>query len=377
MRTVTRLAEYRITRFHFPRDRTIGDSQVQIDEVDVAALELIDEAGRTGLGFAQSLLTALPEISEIERVFAQEAWPKLLGQNPAALALAVKRARGGNVRNMSLPFEQGIQDAVWDLFAKQLNLPLWRMLGAERQSVPVYASGLDFHLSDSDFQELFGKAAEQGFRAFKIKVGHPEVERDLHRLSLLREATGGRGRIMIDANEAWTAQDAIEAIRLFQREGHVIFWAEDPVPRDDIAGLQMLRRLGLTRINAGEYLDLNGKRGILEARACDMLNIHGPVGDAMRAGWLASDSNVEVTEGNTFLEIGINVALALPDVQWMEYSFQNLDHLVEEPFEIADGFIQARDVPGHGLQLSETARRNCQPKLMRTQRAETKRLVNG
>ena len=108
-----------------------------------------------------------------------------------------------------------------------------------------------------------------------------------------------------------------------------------------------------------------------------MLNVHGPIGDAMRAGWLANDSNVEVTVGNTFLEIGINVALALPDVQWMEYSFQNLDHLVEEPFAIVDGFIHAHDVPGHGLQLSETARRNCQPKTVSSKCAETARMVGG
>src|SRR3954452_20277350 len=201
MQTGARLAEYRITRFDFARDRIIGDSQVQIDHVDVAALELIDDAGRVGLGFAQSLLTPLPDVSEIERGFAEEAWPTLVGNDPAALVLAVKRARGGNVRPMGLPFEKGLQDAVWDLLAKQMELPLWRMLGAERRSMPVYASGLDFHLSDHEFEELFGNAAAQGYRAFKIKVGHPEVERDLHRLSLLRQATGGRGRIMIDSNE--------------------------------------------------------------------------------------------------------------------------------------------------------------------------------
>jgi L-alanine-DL-glutamate epimerase-like enolase superfamily enzyme len=262
---------------------------------------------------------------------------------------------------MGLPFEKGLQDAVWDLLGKQMGLPLWRMLGAEGQSVPVYASGLDFHLSDHDFSELFGNAAEQGFCGFKIKVGHPDLERDLHRLSLLRTATSGRGRVMIDANEAWTAQEAVEAIRLFQKEGHEIFWVEDPVARHDFAGLQMLRRLGLTRINAGEYLDLSGKRRLLEAHACDMLNVNGPTGDGMRAGWLADDSNVEITLGNTFLEIGVHLALALPDVRWLEYSFQNFDHLVEQPFEIAEGRIHARDVPGHGLQLSEAARRANQP----------------
>ena len=359
-----RLAEYRLTRFQFPRERPIGDSQIRLDHVYVAALELIDGAGRIGLGFAQSLVTPLPEIDEIQRVFAQEAWPALLGQSPAALALSVKRPRGGNVRPMGLPFEKAVQEAVWDLFAKQMDLPLWRMLGAERQRLSVYASGLDFHLSDHEFEELFGNAAEQGYRGFKIKVGHPDIGRDVHRLSLLRRVTGGRGPVMIDANEAWTAQEAVDAIRLFQKEGHGVYWAEDPVPRDDIDGLQMLRRLGLTRINAGEYLDLSGKRRLLESQACDMLNIHGPIGDGMRVGWLANDYNVEVTLGNTFLEIGVNLALALPGVRWLEYSFQNLDHLVEERFDITDGFIHGRDVPGHGLQLSETARRNSQPKLV-------------
>ena len=377
MKAREKLADYRITRFQFPRKRPVGDSQIRLDEVNVAAIELIDEAGRVGLGFAQSLVTPLPEIDEIMRVFAQEAWPALLEQSPAALALSVKRARGGNVRQMALPFEKAIQDAVWDVLAKQLDLPLWRMLGAERQSVPVYASGLDFHLSDHEFEELFGNAAEEGYRGFKIKVGHPDIGRDVHRLSLLRRATGSRGPVMIDANEAWTAQEAIDAIHIFEKDGHRIYWAEDPVPRDDIGGLQMLRRLGLTRINAGEYLDLSGKRRLLESEACDMLNVHGPIGEGMRVGWLANDCNVEVTLGNTFLETGVNLALALPGVRWLEYSFQNLDHLVEETFEIADGLIHARDIPGHGLQLSEAARRNSQPMLVPAQPLETNRLAHG
>jgi L-alanine-DL-glutamate epimerase-like enolase superfamily enzyme len=376
MRARQTLAEYRITRFQFPRERPIGDSQIRLDEVYVAAVELIDETGRSGLGFAQSLVTPLPDIDEIERVFGQEAWPALIGQSPAALALSVKRPRGGNVRQMGLPFEKGVQDAIWDLFAKQMDLPLWRLLGAERQSLPVYASGLDFHLSDHEFEELFGKAAEQGYRGFKIKVGHPDIGRDLHRLALLRRATDGRGPVMIDANEAWTAQEASNAIRIFQKEGQSIYWAEDPVPRDDIGGLQMLRRLGLTRINAGEYLDLSGKRRLLESQACDMLNIHGPVGDGMRVGWLANDCNVEVTLGNTFLETGVHLALALPGVRWLEYSFQNLDHLVETTFEIKDGYIYAGDVPGHGLKLSEEARRNSQPKLEPAQ-ALTGKVAHG
>lgn len=356
MTRATELTGFRITRCQFPRDRTIGDSQVRSSEVFVAAVELIDAAGRVGLGFAQSLFTPLPAATEIERCFREEAWPSLEGRSPVNLALAVRRARGGNLRRMTLPFEEALQHATWDLFARQEGQPLWRLLGAERESIPVYASGLDFHLSDHEFTELFGRAAERGFRGFKIKVGHPDIERDLHRLELLRKATGGRGPVMIDANEAWTAQQTIAALRTFERAGHSIFWVEDPVPRDDIDGLRMLRQVGITRVNSGEYLDLSGKRRLLEARACDMLNVHGHVSDVMRAGWLANECNVEVTLGNSFLEVGVNMALALPDVRWLEYSFQNFDHLVEEPFVIEDGLIRGKATPGHGLELRREIR---------------------
>ena len=161
---------------------------------------------------------------------------------------------------------------------------------------------------------------------------------------------------MIDANEAWTAQETIQALRLFERAGHSIYWVEDPIPRDDFDGLRLLRSLGISRINSGEYLDLSGKRKLIDARACDMLNVHGQVSDVMRAGWLANEANIEVTLGNTFLEVGVNMALALPGVRWLEYSFQNFDHLVEEPFVMADGLIHGRDVPGHGLTFNDAAR---------------------
>jgi L-alanine-DL-glutamate epimerase-like enolase superfamily enzyme len=359
------ISAFRITRFQFARDRTIGDSQVRAEAANVVAIELLDDAGRSGLGFCQSLFTSLPDEAEITRIFEEEAWPNLIGRSPATLALRVSRPRGGNVRRMTIPFEESLQHAVWDLFAQQSGLPLWKMLGAERDRVGVYASGLDYHLSDHDFSELFGAAAARGFRGFKIKVGHPEVERDLHRLELLARATGGDRPVMIDANEAWTAQETIEALKLFERAGHRIYWIEDPIPRDDFDGLRMLRTLGITRVNSGEYLDLSGKRKLLEAKACDMLNVHGQVSDVMRAGWLAGEHNVEVTLGNSFLEIGLNMALALPGTRWLEYSFQNFEHLVEHPFEIADGTIRAHDVPGHGLKLSRDARdRHRQPTLL-------------
>ncbi len=347
-----RISGYELTRFQFPRDRVVGDSQVRTDEVNVAALELIDDDGRRGLGFAQTLFVPLPDAAEIDRVFRTEVWPGIEGEEPLALAHRVSRPRGGNQRAATLPFHEAVQVAVWDLAAKQAGLPLHRLLGSRRDRVPAYASGLDFHLDDDAFVDLFGRADALGYSAFKIKVGHPDFERDLHRLDLLRRTVRHDALIMIDANEAWGAKEAAVRIDAIRAAGYALLWVEDPILRRDFDGLKLLRAaVPFTMINSGEYLDVAGKRELLLAGATDMLNVHGQVTDVMRIGWLAAELGVPVTLGNTFLETGVHMACALPEVQWLEYAFQNFDHLVEEPIRIVDGWALAPDRPGHGLIL--------------------------
>ncbi len=150
------------------------------------------------------------------------------------------------------------------------------------------------------------------------------------------------------------------------RAGHDFLWVEDPILRNDFEGLRLLREsCNWTLINSGEYLDASGKRQLMQAGATDILNVHGQVSDVMRIGWLAAEMGIPVSLGNTFLEVGIHMAAALPEVRWLEYSFQNFDHLVEEPVLIRDGWAHAPERPGHGLVLSEVARRDwARPKLL-------------
>jgi L-alanine-DL-glutamate epimerase-like enolase superfamily enzyme len=351
-----RIEAFELTRFQFARDRVVGDSQVRTEEVNIAALELIDEQGARGLGFAQTLFVPLPTIGEIERVFEAEVWPSLKGQEPLALAHRVNRPRGGNQRGTTLPFHEAVQVALWDLAAKQLGLPLHQLLGSRRDRIRAYASGLDFHLSDDQFVELFGRADALGYSAFKIKVGHPDFERDLHRLNLLQKTVRPGAKLMIDANEAWGAKEAAVKILAIHDAGYELLWVEDPILRHDFEGLRMLRSaIPFTMINSGEYLDVAGKRELLLAGATDILNVHGQVTDVMRIGWLAAELGVPVSLGNTFLEVGVHMACALPEVEWLEYSFQNFDHLVERPIEITDGWAIAPDAPGHGLTLKRAS----------------------
>jgi L-alanine-DL-glutamate epimerase-like enolase superfamily enzyme len=360
-----RIVDFRLTRFQFRRDRIIGDSQVHIADANYGALELIADDGKVGLGFFHALLTPLPSLDEIERLFREEAWRRLEGEAPAALVNRVQRPRGGNIRRAALPFDEAVNQAAWDLCGKELGLPLWRLLGGRGARVRAYASGLDFHMSDAEFTAFFQRAAAAGFRAFKIKVGHPDAEWDLNRLRLLRAAVGDASQAMVDANEAWSPKEAVRRLDLYRRAGFDLLWVEDPTLRDDFEGLREIRAgAPFVHVNSGEYLDLHGKRMLIEARGVDILNVHGHVSDTMRAGWLAAEHGLPVSLGNTTLELGVHMAVALPGVEWLEYSFQNYNHLVEEPVEIRDGYAYAPARPGHGLVLSETARRNATPDIL-------------
>ncbi len=360
------IESYRITRFGFPRDRVIGDSQIRIDAAYMGVLELLDSAGRTGTGFFIGGLHPLPSLAELNRVFEAEIAPGFIGQSPHALINRVSRPRGGNIRALPYNFGEAIDQAAWDLKGQELGLPLYRLLGGTERRVRTYASGLEFHLSDGDLTDLFGQAAQLGFNAFKIKVGHPELDWDIHRLTLVRDVVGAGATLMVDANEAWSPGEAVRRLHAYRRAGFDILWVEDPCLRFDFDGLrEVSRQAPFTLVNTGEYLGLSDKRRLMEAGAVDILNLHGHITDGMRAGWLAHEHGIQVSVGNTVLEIGVHVAAALPAGPWMEYSFLNWNFLVETPLRLENGWAIAPDVPGHGLKLSEIARaKYAQPEIV-------------
>lgn len=349
---------FTITRFAFARDRLIGDSQVKIGACHVAALELHTQSGLTGTGWFLNLFHPLPDQSELTRAFALEAFPGLHGQHPAGLIHRLGRPRGGNNRPLPHNFAEAIDQALWDLAAQQAGLPLYRYLGGSNPRVRAYASGLDFNLTDDQYVRFFAQAASLGFDAFKIKVGHPDLAWDLNRLALLKQAVGTPAALMVDANEAWTPKEAIMRLNAYRDAGHDILWIEDPCIRDDHDGLrQVSEALPFTQINTGEYLDLAGKRRLIAARGVDIMNVHGKPSDVLRAAWLAAEHGIRVSLGNTFHELGVHLAAALPEADWIEYSFQNYQHLTTIPVVFEGGFAIAPDRPGHGLGLSEQARR--------------------
>jgi L-alanine-DL-glutamate epimerase-like enolase superfamily enzyme len=178
------------------------------------------------------------------------------------------------------------------------------------------------------------------------------------RLQAVADVVGTDALLMVDANEAWSPKEAIRRAHAYRDAGFNIYWIEDPCLRDDFAGLaRICEAVPFAHINSGEYLDLHGKVKLMEARAVDILNVHGHISDTLAAARIAAEYGIPVSLGNTPFELGVHLAAALPEAQWMEYSFQDYDCLIEAPVQFVDGYAIAPDRPGHGLSLSEAARR--------------------
>lgn len=347
------LESYQITRFRLPLRRIIGDSQVRFDKILIAALELRTQSGQIGLGFVNAF--SLPSQKELERTFEAEDWPSLQGESIYPLLNRLTRPRGGN--NRSHLFGEALNQALWDLHGKEVGLPLYRLLGGTKNRVRAYASGLEYHLTSTQVHDFYSNAVKQGFSAFKVKVGHPDLAWDIARLRDVLSVVGSEAILMVDANEAWSPKMAIRALHAYRDAGINIYWVEDPCLRDDYEGLaRVCTEVPFAFVNTGEYLDLRGKRQLLEHRAVEILNVHGRLSHVMHAAWLASEYGIPVSLGNTTCEIGVHLAAALPEVGWLENSMIGWDALVAEPIKFEDGYAIAPDRPGHGLTLSESAR---------------------
>ncbi|NIU61453.1 MAG: mandelate racemase/muconate lactonizing enzyme family protein, partial [Pseudomonas stutzeri] len=119
----------------------------------------------------------------------------------------------------------GVDIAMWDLAARREQVPLWHLLGGHSGRVSVYASGLN----PTQPERLAAAKAAQGYTAFKLKVGFG-VERDLENLANLRAAVGASATMMVDANQAWAAD---EALRMAERMAPFnLRWLEEPIAAD-------------------------------------------------------------------------------------------------------------------------------------------------
>ncbi|PRX45892.1 L-alanine-DL-glutamate epimerase-like enolase superfamily enzyme [Prauserella shujinwangii] len=162
--------------------------------------------------------------------------------------------------------------ALWDLKARLLEQPLFRVLPAFHDEVPVYGSGGFANYPTSRLVEQLGDWVEQGIGQVKLKTARHPAE-DPGRLTAVREAIGPDPALLTDANGGLTRKQALYWAHRFAADWNVC-WLEEPVSSDDVHGLRLVRDHGPGGLDvaAGEYgFILHDFADLLDAGAVDCL----------------------------------------------------------------------------------------------------------
>jgi L-alanine-DL-glutamate epimerase-like enolase superfamily enzyme len=250
-----------------------------------------------------------------------------------------------------------IDGALWDLRGKLAELPIHRLIGARRSTVPTYASAGLWLSSDIDaLQREAQEFVDRGFRAVKMRLGKLTAAEDAARVAAVREAIGPDIALMADANQQLTVDRAIRLGRLL--EPHNLTWFEEPLPAYDLEGVARVAAALDTPIASGETeYTRYGFRRMLELKSADVLMPDlqrvGGVTEFLRVGHMADAFDVPVSS-HLFPEMSVQVLAALGNATWLEH-MPWFAPLYSGELELRDGGIVVPEAPGWGLSLDQDA----------------------
>jgi len=295
-----------------------------------------------------------------------------------------------------------ITNACFDLWAKARGVPLWRLLldlspeqivalmdfsyleevltpreaisiinddlpnRAKRESVlregyPGYDTSVGwFQYEDAKIKDGALRALQQGFRAFKLKVGSTDGERDVRRAFLLRDALGPEVRIMLDVNQQWTLPRALEMCSALRPMSP--YWIEEPTHPDDVSAHKTLAdAISPVPVALGEHVPNRIVfKNFMQARAVQLVQVDctrvGGVSEFLTVSLLARKFGLPVVphvgdmgQIHQHLVIFNHVALGHEKL-FLEYIPHLKDHFVH-PAVVSEGVYRCPQEPGCSCDL--------------------------
>ena len=349
------------------------------DSFNTCLVEIDTDAGLTGLGEAKVGVGNLGNYAALVTLIHAELAPVLIGRDARDITALWEAIYNGTRahyvaahgrtfpivgrRGITVSALSGIDIALWDLLGKALGQPVWRLLGGRlRERIPAYASGGWAPVGGVGKQ--LRQYVERGHRAVKMRVGLQDasVDDSAARVREARETLGPGVGLMVDAHGTWSVR---EAQRFARKVADCdLGWLEEPVSPDNVAGQAEVRAATDIPIAAGETEQTRfAFRDLIEARAVDVLQpdvaIAGGITETLRICALAATHGLTVAPhlwgGAVLFASGLHLAVATPCVTTLEFSRGEnplLNDLVEEPFDLVDGYVLAPDRPGLGLTLN-------------------------
>jgi L-alanine-DL-glutamate epimerase-like enolase superfamily enzyme len=250
-----------------PTEQPESDGTHSWDSTTMVIVQ-IGAGGRTGIGYTYTNRAAA---ELIRSALVPVILDRDITTHPALWRDMVRALRNFGTSGIGASAISAVDNALWDLKARLLGVPLVTLLGHVRDSVPVYGSGGFTSQDETRLRRQLEGWVTEGIRSVKMKVGL-DAQADLHRVELARRTIGDNVELMVDANGAYTRKQALRMAHDFAAQG--VNWFEEPVTSDDLRGLRLLRDrvpAGM-EVAAGEYgWDMASFRRMLLSGAADVL----------------------------------------------------------------------------------------------------------
>jgi o-succinylbenzoate synthase len=282
-----------------------------VDKIEDIVVMIGTDCGRVGYGEAPAtaVITGDTHGSIVEAI-RHYIWPRVVGQEVANLNRVTQLIQGAMEKNSSA--KAAVEIAIYDLWGQLYGAPLYRLLGGGdpliTTDITISVDYIDKMVADSV------GAVERGFESLKIKVGK-DIGVDIERVKAVYAAVEGRALLRLDANQGWTAKQAVYALQTLEEAGVRLELVEQPVKAQDLNGMKYVTERVHTPIMADE--SVFGPTEVIELirmRAADIINIKlmktGGISNAIRIADIAAMYGVECMIG-CMLETGISVAAAV------------------------------------------------------------------
>ena len=282
-----------------------------VDTVEDIVVAIHTDTGHVGYGEAPAtaVITGDTHGSIVEAI-RHYISPRLIGADVADLNRITRLVQGAMEKNSSA--KAAVEIAVYDLFGQLYDAPLYRLLGG---GDPVITTDITISVDYIDKMVADSIAAvDRGFESLKIKVGK-DIGVDIERVKAIYAAVEGRALLRLDANQGWTAKQAVYALQTLEDAGVRLELVEQPVKAQDLEGLKYVTDRVHTPIMADEsvfgpveVIDL------IRMRAADIINIKlmktGGLSKAIQIADIAAMYGVECMIG-CMIETSISVAAAV------------------------------------------------------------------
>ncbi len=305
-----RISKIEVGEVRIPLVTPFKTSLRTVDCVNDLIIKITADDGQIGFGEAPPTAVITGDtLGSIRCAIEQFIAPNLIGMDIFDIDGIMQKLHGCILKNTSA--KAAVDMAVYDLYAKALGKPLYQVLGGRKSHIET-----DLTISVNSVDEMVKdslKAVEQGFRILKIKVGKESLE-DIKRIEAIRKAVGNDIALRIDANQGWSAKDAVKIISTMEDKGIVMDLVEQPVHAHDFKGMQYVTQHVYTPILADESVfSAEDAIHIIEGGAADLINIKlmktGGIYEAMKICSIAEIYRVECMIG-CMLESKIAVSAA-------------------------------------------------------------------